>query len=127
MNQHNEKPYRPLPPNVTVKKSTIEGLGIFSTEDILGYRYIGVTHHEKSTEPQGYVRTPLGGFVNHSLDPNCAIIVKDDTCFLITIKFVKADTELTVDYTKGPGGSKYIGQIAAIDEILNTSDAKEFE
>ena len=36
--------YRPLPDELTIKNSPIEGLGLFSTKDIKAYTFIGVTH-----------------------------------------------------------------------------------
>ena len=36
--------YRPLPKELTIKNSAIEGLGLFATEDIKKNSYIGVTH-----------------------------------------------------------------------------------
>mgnify|MGYP002037363665 CR=1 FL=1 len=46
------------------------------------------------------LRTPLGGFFNHSKRPNCEAIYDGDYIKLITINNVNFDEELTVDYTK---------------------------
>ena len=36
--------YRPLPKQLTIKNSPIEGLGLFATSDIKKHSFIGVTH-----------------------------------------------------------------------------------
>ena len=69
--------YQPLPNCITVKKSEIHGLGLFATEDIPKGTNLGVAHilnpHSEDIFAQSYSRTPLGGFYNHSDDPNCVI------------------------------------------------------
>jgi len=60
--------YRPLPDGLTIKESKVEGLGLFSTKDLSEGSILGISHH---TDPiHGLIRTPLGGFINHSLLPN---------------------------------------------------------
>ena len=36
--------YRPLPEILTIKKSSIEGLGLYAQKDIKGKTYLGITH-----------------------------------------------------------------------------------
>ena len=36
--------YKPLPNCLTIKKSPIEGLGLYATKDIKANSYIGLTH-----------------------------------------------------------------------------------
>ena len=36
--------YRPLPNELTIKNSPIEGLGLFTSKDIKANTFIGVTH-----------------------------------------------------------------------------------
>ena len=62
--------YRPLPNGLTIKNSPIEGLGLFSTIDIKINSFIGVTHIRDEQFENKYIRTPLGGFYNHSNNPN---------------------------------------------------------
>ena len=93
------KTYRPLPHYLTIKDSTIDGLGLFATEDIDNGFTIGVTHVRDDRFDGGYIRTPLGGFFNHSEDPNCEVITEDDLIKLKTIKEIKAGDELTAKYT----------------------------
>ena len=65
--------YRPLPDGLTIKNSPIEGLGLFATKDIKANSFIGVTHIRDEQFENKYIRTPLGGFYNHSDKPNCEI------------------------------------------------------
>ena len=69
--------YKPLPKGLTIKKSPIEGLGLFATEDINKNSFIGVTHIRDEQFENKYIRTPLGGFYNHSNEPNVIRMVSD--------------------------------------------------
>ena len=89
--------YRPLPDCLTIDKSTIEGVGLFAKEEISKGVYLGITHIQ--TEKYALVRTPLGGFINHSETPNCKIKKDRDTKYLITLADIKPGEELTVKYT----------------------------
>ncbi|MDC0205278.1 SET domain-containing protein [Pelagibacteraceae bacterium] len=62
--------YRPLPEGLTIKKSPIEGLGLYTTKDIKANVYVGLTHILDERFENNYLRTPLGGFYNHSDNPN---------------------------------------------------------
>ena len=66
--------YKPLPHCVTIKPSPIHGLGLFATEQIKKGYCLGIAHIRLDGFPQGYFRTPLGGFYNHSDKPNCKLI-----------------------------------------------------
>ena len=59
--------YKPLPSVLTIKKSPIEGLGLYATENIKANCFIGLTHIKDNNFENGYIRTPLGGFYNHCL------------------------------------------------------------
>ena len=69
--------YKPLPNFLTIKKSPIEGLGLYATEDIKVNSFIGLTHIQDKDFDNGYIRTPLGGFYNHSNKPNVRRVVAD--------------------------------------------------
>ena len=69
--------YKPLPTQLTIKNSQIEGLGIFATEDIKKNTFLGITHIRDEQFENKYIRTPLGGFYNHSNDPNVIRMVSD--------------------------------------------------
>ena len=62
--------YRPLPDGLTIKKSPIEGLGLYATKEIKANTFIGLTHILDERFENNYLRTPLGGFYNHSDNPN---------------------------------------------------------
>jgi len=69
--------YKPLPKGLTIKNSPIEGLGLFTTEEIKKNSFIGVTHIRDEQFENKYIRTPLGGFYNHSNEPNVIRMVSD--------------------------------------------------
>lgn len=94
--------YKPLPQQLTIKKSKIDGLGLFALEKIEAGYELGITH--RNIEPAALygndlIRTPLGGFLNHSDTPNCFIQRKGKAGTLYTIRPIKANEELTVYYT----------------------------
>lgn len=98
-----EETYRPLPSSLTIKRSRVDGLGLFAKEDIKQGTLLGVTHIflYKNVE---WVRTPLGGFINHSNNPNCITVSKDDNYgranrMLYTSKNISAGDELVVYYS----------------------------
>jgi|TARA_B110001452_G_C15139978_1_gene396928 hypothetical protein len=76
--------YRPLPDGLTVKRSPIEGLGLYATNNIKANTFIGVTHIFDDKFENNYIRTPLGGFYNHSNEPNIQRMI---TNILPTLKF----------------------------------------
>ena len=88
--------YKPLPESLTIKPSTINGLGLFATQDIKNGTQLGITHILINDE---IIRTPLGGFINHKDDPNCVRITVGNKSFLHTIKDVNQGEELTLKYT----------------------------
>ena len=93
--------YRPLPENLTIDKSKIEGLGLFAIKDIDQNTNLGISHvkYNSINFDQGYIRTPIGGFLNHSENNNCSLINKGDYKYLKTIKDIKIGEELTTKYT----------------------------
>ena len=91
--------YRPLPPYLIIRESKIDGLGLFATDDIDNGHVIGITHVFNENFEGGYIRTPLGGFFNHSENPNCEVITEGDYIRLKTITEIKKGDELTAKYT----------------------------
>tara|TARA_B100002052_G_scaffold46953_1_gene39817 strand:+ start:87 stop:500 length:414 start_codon:yes stop_codon:yes gene_type:complete len=69
--------YRPLPDELTIKNSKIEGLGLFATVKIKKNSFIGLTHIRDELFEGKYIRTPLGGFYNHSKTSNIMKMVSD--------------------------------------------------
>ena len=91
--------YKPLPENLTIKNSSIHGLGLYATERIPGGINLGVTHIKDARFENGFIRTPLGGFFNHSSNPNCEVREVGDFLMLVTLDVVLAGQELTAKYT----------------------------
>ena len=69
--------YRPLPDGLTIKSSPIEGLGLFTNIAIKKNTFIGITHIRDEQFENKYIRTPLGGFYNHSNEPTIIRMVSD--------------------------------------------------
>ena len=69
--------YRPLPKNLTIKESKIDGLGLFSLTKIQKNSFIGISHVKHDDFQDMYIRTPLGGFYNHSKNPNVTKLSSD--------------------------------------------------
>ena len=69
--------YRPLPKSLTIKDSKIDGLGLFSKTKIQKNSFIGITHVKHIDFQDMYIITPLGGFYNHSKNPNVTKISSD--------------------------------------------------
>ena len=94
--------YKPLPDSLTLRKSTINGLGVFACKAIPKDVDLGITHIFKLEFayyfPQSVMRTPLGGFLNHSETPNCMIEKEDSIWYLLTLQDIQCDTELTIKY-----------------------------
>ena len=67
--------YKPLPKCLTIKKSPIEGLGLYAAIDIETNTFLGITHVLDENFDNNYIRTPLGGFYNHSNNPNVRRVV----------------------------------------------------
>ena len=97
--------YKPLPESITIKESSIHGLGLFATEDIPAGTNLG-TSHTRLTNGE-MIRTPLGGFYNHSEEPNCEkreINFRYDKSVeceyeIISLVDIKKGEEITVHYT----------------------------
>ena len=88
--------YHPLPREVQIKLSKIHGEGLFAKEDIDDNTKIGLGWLDVGAE---LIRTPLGGFINHSDTPNTIKIQKDNRYYLYTIREIKKGEELTLKYT----------------------------
>ena len=88
--------YRPLPDSLTIKQSSIEGLGLFATRTIAKNIDLGMIHFSYG---ELLIRTPLGVFINHSEKPNCKKLDLEDEWHLKTTKEIKAGEELTLKYT----------------------------
>ena len=88
--------YHPLPREVQIKLSKIHGEGLFAKEDIDDNTKIGLGGLVVGAE---LIRTPLGGFINHSDTPNTIKIQKDNRYYLYSIRDIKKGEEITLKYT----------------------------
>jgi len=96
--------YKPLPECVTIKASGIHDLGLFADQDIKQATNLGVTHLKVD---ELIIRTPLGGFINHSNTPNCVKVelhANGEEPFrkkwnLVTTQDIKKGEEITLRYT----------------------------
>ena len=55
--------YKPLPFGLTIKSSSIQGLGVFTKIAIKQGTNLGMSHLQFGSE---IILTPLGGFINHA-------------------------------------------------------------
>ena len=99
-----ETKYKPLPESVVVRVSPIHGYGLFAIDNIPQGTDLGVSHIFAVGFKNNYVRTPLGGFINHSDTPNCYKVQSHEESVLTyynlhTTKDVEKGEELTVTYT----------------------------
>ena len=92
------KQFKPIPDYLTIKKSDIHGLGLFATEEIKEGVELGISHVKDDRFLHGYIRTPLGGFFNHSSEPNCEAVYENDFIKIRTLSIVNFGDEITVDY-----------------------------
>jgi len=101
--------YKPLPDSLTIKQSGIDGLGLFAKEGIAQGANLGMSHVAIGSR---IIRTPMGGFINHSNDANTVKVElkinnEDDPLLkiatkkwnLVTLRDIKEGEELTVRYT----------------------------
>ena len=94
--------YKPLPESLYIGKSRIHGQGLFAIDIIEPNTDLGVSHIYLIDR---LIRTPLGGFINHSDDSNCKLeegTLSKDASFqckrLITTRFIHPGDELTTTY-----------------------------
>ena len=93
--------YRPLPAELYIGLSSIEGNGLFTTEFIEKGRELGISHvkNDSGNFHSNYIRTPLGGFINHNPDqPNCIAYECGEYLKMKTILDIQAGKELTMNY-----------------------------
>ena len=88
--------YQALPNELHIKDSPISGQGIFAKEDIDAMMYLGISH---IIIDDIIWRSPLGGFINHSDEPNCVKWCEDNIYYVKTIREIKKGEELFLKYT----------------------------
>ena len=101
--------YKPLPDNLRLGFSDIHDIGLFAKEGIAQGTNLGMTHIKVADH---LIRTPLGGFLNHSDNANCTKVelrmfneenpsqtLNYKKWNLVTLKNIKEGEELTLKYT----------------------------
>ena len=88
--------YQALPRGCYIDYSSIAGQGLFSRLLLAVGAELGMSHLIIEDE---IIRTPLGGFINHSNTPNCEKYKIGDRYYIKTIKRIKPQEELTLRYT----------------------------
>ena len=100
--KYNKFYYNPLPDNLSIRKSDIHGHGIFANAEIKKDEDLGSTHI-KVPMILGFIRTPLGGFINHSKKANCVLqVTRDWDDYLVynvfTTRKIKKNEEILLEY-----------------------------
>lgn len=102
--------YKPLPDNLTIKESSIHGLGVFAKEDIDIKTIISCYSHliiDEKNLAKELQRLNFGGFINHSKYPNCILVMvleysnnnrKRSYYKLETLRSIKVGEEITLNY-----------------------------
>ena len=100
-NKKNKEMYRPLPEGLYIGISEIEGNGLFTTKLLEVKTELGISHinYEGGDFHSNFIRTPLGGFVNHSENPNCELYECGNYLKMRTIKDIIPGQELTLTYS----------------------------
>ena len=101
--------YKPLPDEVEISCSPIEGMGIFAKQGIGQGTNLGMTHLKIGEQ---IIRTPLGGFLNHEDNANCTKVelrmfdednptqpLNYKKWNLVTMRDIKKGEELTLKYS----------------------------
>jgi len=60
--------YKPLPHGLFIEESGIDGQGLYTNAKLAEGTNLGMSHVELG---KLILRTPIGGFINHSNNPNC--------------------------------------------------------
>ena len=90
--------YKPLPDYLEIRNSKVDGLGLFAIQSIPAGLNLGRTHFYFKN---AWERTPLGGFINHSDNPNSVIttFINSVERELWTARPIKKGEEITIYYT----------------------------
>ena len=121
--------YKPLPDSLTISKSSVDGLGLFAVTRIKAGTVLGCTHVRDKRFSNNFIRTPLGGFINHSDNPNVEKIgaaesrqIQGDLLMLRTMRDIEPGEELFTKYDLYNLNDKN-DNLSNIDIISGTEDA----
>ena len=87
--------YKPLPDGLYVSNSDIAGQGLFTNRKLEVGTELGLSH---KMIDDNLIRTPLGGFINHSEEPNVQKYQIGNDYFIKVIKDVNVGEEITLKY-----------------------------
>lgn len=73
-------------------------MGLFTTQPFPINHVFGICHVLDDRFENNYIRTPLGGFFNHSDNPNCEAYIDGQFIKLKTIKPLSNGEEITAFY-----------------------------
>ena len=113
--------WRPLPSFLTIKESSIEGLGLFTTKTLPAGTDLGITHIYDTRFQDDYIRLPLGAFINHHEIPNCNAILSENDSITGPLKHIRIVT--LIDLEEGTE----ITVKCIINKLENPNWEKEYE
>ena len=87
--------YKPLPDGLYVSNSDIAGQGLFTNRKLEIGTELGLSH---KMIDDNLIRTPLGGFINHSEEPNVQKYQIGNDYFIKVIKEINPGEEITLKY-----------------------------
>ena len=87
--------YKPLPDGLYVSNSDIAGQGLFTNRKLEVRTELGLSH---KMIDDNLIRTPLGGFINHSEEPNVQKYQIGNDYFIKVIKDINVGEEITLKY-----------------------------
>ncbi len=87
--------YKPLPDGLYVSNSDIAGQGLFTNRKLEVGTELGLSH---KMIDDNLIRTPLGGFINHSEEPNVQKYQIGNDYFIKVIKDIYAGEEISLKY-----------------------------
>ena len=87
--------YKPLPDGLYVSNSDIAGQGLFTNRKLEVGTELGLSH---KIIDDNLIRTPLGGFINHSEEPNVQKYQIGNDYFIKVIKDINVGEEITLKY-----------------------------
>ena len=109
--------WRPLPNFLTIKESKIEGLGVFATRNLPKGFDLGISHIFDERFRDGYIRLPLGGFINHHEIPNCNAILSEQDQQMGELKHIRIQAKKAIS----------LGQEITIKYIINQLEDPNWE
>ena len=87
--------YKPLPDGLYVSNSDIAGQGLFTNRKLEVGTELGLSH---KMIDDNLIRTPLGGFINHSEEPNVQKYQIGNDYFIKVLKDINVGEEITLKY-----------------------------